>query len=185
MRIGIYGGSFNPIHRGHTRLAESLVQQGLVDEVWLMVSPLNPLKQGERGEIASFCHRLRMAELATEGVRGVRASDFEGRLPVPSYTIHTLEALERAYPGQEFTLVVGADNWLRFDHWYKSDEIRRRYPILVYRRPGYQVDVETVNTPLFDISSTQLRQAIRNGGDTGEWLNPRVAEYIANHNLYT
>ena len=84
MRIGIYGGSFNPIHRGHTELAASIVAQGLVDELWLMVSPLNPLKSGEVSDIAEYGHRLRMAELATEDVVGVRVSDFERSLPLPS-----------------------------------------------------------------------------------------------------
>ncbi|MBQ9640421.1 MAG: nicotinate (nicotinamide) nucleotide adenylyltransferase [Bacteroidaceae bacterium] len=184
MKIGIYGGSYNPIHRGHTELARLLVEQGLVDEVWLLVSPLNPLKQGETAEIAPYEHRLRMAELATEGMRGVRVSDFEGHLPVPSYMVHTLAELRRAYPEHEFTLVVGADNWLRFDRWYKSDEIRAQYPILVYRRPGYEVDVKTVDAPLFDISSTQLREAIRRGENTDEWLDGRVREYIREHGLY-
>lgn len=184
MKIGIYGGSYNPIHKGHTELARLLVEQGLVDEVWLLVSPLNPLKQDESREIAPYEHRLRMAELATEGLKGVRVSDFESRLPIPSYTVHTLAAMERAYPEHQFTLVIGADNWLRFDRWYKSEEIRARYPILVYRRPGYDIDVETVDAPLYDISSTQLREAIRRGENTDEWLDEHVKKYILEHGLY-
>lgn len=184
MRIGIYGGSYNPIHRGHTELAQALVRQGLVDEVWLLVSPLNPLKQTESSEIAPYEHRLRMAELATEGMRGIRVSDFESHLPIPSYMVHTLAELCRTYPEHQFTLVIGADNWLRFSRWYKSDEIRRHYPILVYRRPGYDVDVETVDAPLYDISSTQLREAIQSGADTSEWIDKRVRSYIEAHRLY-
>lgn len=184
MRIGIYGGSYNPIHTGHTQLAQSLVQQGLVDEVWLLVSPLNPLKQDESKEIAPYHHRLRMAELATEGMQGIRVSDFESRLPLPSYMVHTLAALEKAYPEDRFTLVIGADNWQRFGHWYKSEEIRARYPILVYQRPGYELDTATVSTPLYDISSTQLREAIRHGKDTGRWIDDRVKAYIIQHKLY-
>ncbi|MBQ9362955.1 MAG: nicotinate (nicotinamide) nucleotide adenylyltransferase [Bacteroidaceae bacterium] len=184
MKIGIYGGSYNPIHRGHTELARLLVEQGLVDEVWLLVSPLNPLKQDETREIAPYEHRLRMAELATEGMAGVRVSDFESHLPIPSYMVHTLAELCRAYPEDVFTLVIGADNWLRFDRWYKSKEIRRKYPILVYRRPGYEVDVETVDAPLYDISSTQIREAIRRGEDTSGWLDERVRQYILTHRLY-
>lgn len=185
MRIGIYGGSYNPIHRGHTELAQALVRQQLVDEVWLLVSPLNPLKQEDTSEIAPYAHRLRMAEIATEGIPGVRVSDFESHLPIPSYTVHTLAELEKAYPQHQFTLVIGADNWQRFGHWYQSDVIRARYPILVYRRPGYDVDVEAVDTPLYDISSTQLREAIRNGGDTSQWLDGRVRAYIDEHGLYS
>ena len=110
MRIGIYGGSFNPIHKGHTQLAASIVAQGLVDELWLMVSPLNPLKSGEVSDIAEYEHRLRMAELATQRIDGVKVSDFERSLPLPSYTITTLGELQKAYPEHEFALVIGADN---------------------------------------------------------------------------
>ena len=109
MRIGIYGGSFNPIHKGHTELAASIVQQGLVDELWLLVSPLNPLKQGETSDIAEYEHRLSMARLATEDIEGVKVSDFEKNLPLPSYTITTLGELHKAYPEHEFVLVIGAE----------------------------------------------------------------------------
>ena len=85
MKIGIYGGSFNPIHRGHTSLAKAILAKGLVDELWLMVSPLNPLKCGREGEMADYEHRVRMAEIAAGGVEGLRVSDFESRMPVPSY----------------------------------------------------------------------------------------------------
>ena len=84
MRIGIYGGSFNPIHKGHTHLAASIVAQGMADELWLLVSPLNPLKQDATSDIAEYEHRLKMAELATEGIEGVKVSDFERHLPLPS-----------------------------------------------------------------------------------------------------
>ena len=185
MKIGIYGGSYNPVHRGHTQLARALVEQGLVDEVWLMVSPLNPLKEANRSEYASYDDRLRMAQLATADLDGVVVSDFERTLPLPSYTITTLHALEQTYPQHQFVLVVGADNWQHFDRWYQSAEIRRRYPILVYKRPGYEVtDTDTIDTPLYDISSTQLRAAIRRGEDTGDWLHPLVLQYIKENHLY-
>lgn len=184
MLIGIYGGSYNPIHRGHTELAKTLVSQGLVDELWLMVSPLNPLKESDRSEYAAYDDRLRMAELATEDIHGVKVSDFERTLPLPSYTITTLKALEKAYPQHTFALVIGADNWQRFDRWYKADEIRKNYEILIYKRPGYDIDVPTVDTPLYDISSTELRQALRTGLDTSEWLDERVRQYIEEKGLY-
>ena len=192
MRIGIYGGSFNPIHRGHTELAASIVRQGLVDELWLMVSPLNPLKSGEVSDIAEYEHRLTMAELATRGIEGVRVSDFECRLPLPSYTITTLGELQKAYPDHEFTLVIGADNWERFPCWYHADEIITRFPILIYRRPGCPMDeaslphtVRVVETPLFDISSTQIRQSVQRGRMMRRWLSPKVAQYIKKNHLYT
>ena len=191
MKIGIYGGSFNPVHRGHVELAASIVKQGLVDELWLLVSPLNPLKQGAESDIAEYEHRLNMARLATEGVDGVKLSDFERHLPVPSYTITTLGELHKAYPESEFVLVIGADNWERFPRWYHAQEIIDQYSILVYRRPGCEMDeshlpasVKVVETPLYDISSTQIREAVEKGRMPLKWVNRKVAAYIREHHLY-
>lgn len=191
MRIGIYGGSFNPIHKGHTQLAASIVEQGLVDELWLLVSPLNPLKSGEVSDIAEYEHRLKMAELATEGIQGVKVSDFERHLPLPSYTVKTLAALREAYPKHEFVLVIGADNWERFPRWYRADEIIEKYQILVYRRPGCEMDetvlpssVQVVETPLYDVSSTEIRASVKKGRMMRRWLDSRVARYIKEKGLY-
>ena len=191
MRIGIYGGSFNPIHKGHTQLAASIVSQGKVDELWLLVSPLNPLKSGEVSDIAEYEHRLKMAELATEGIKGVRVSDFERHLPLPSYTVTTLGELHKAYPEHEFVLVIGADNWERFPRWYHADEIIANYSILIYRRPGCELDentlpasVQVVETPLYDVSSTQIRESVKKGRMMRRWLDARVARYIKKHQLY-
>jgi nicotinate-nucleotide adenylyltransferase len=191
VKIGIYGGSFNPIHIGHTSLAQSLVNQGLVDEVWLLVSPLNPLK-ASGSDIADYSHRLRMAELACREHDGLRVSDFESRLPVPSYTVVTLNALSDAYPQHDFSLVIGADNWQSFDKWYKHDEILENFSLLVYNRPGVTLtgasslprNVQIVDTPLYDISSTEIRKSIRHGKCLTQWLSPEVADYIGANGLY-
>ena len=192
MRIGIYGGSFNPIHRGHTELAASIVRQGLVDEVWLLVSPLNPLKQDATSDIAEYEHRLNMARLATEGIEGVKVSDFERHLPIPSYTITTLGELRNAYPEHEFVLVIGADNWERFPRWYHAQEIIDTYSILIYRRPGCEMDetllppsVQVVDTPLYDISSTEIRESVKKGRMPLKWVDRKVATYIRVHHLYS
>ena len=192
MRIGIYGGSFNPIHKGHTELAASIVQQGLVDELWLLVSPLNPLKQGETSDIAEYEHRLSMARLATEDIEGVKVSDFEKNLPLPSYTITTLGELHKAYPEHEFLLVIGADNWERFPRWYHAQEIIDTYSILIYRRPGCEMDetllplsVQVVDTPLYDISSTEIRESVKKGRMPLKWVDRKVATYIRVHHLYS
>ena len=192
MRIGIYGGSFNPIHKGHIELAASIVQQGLVDELWLLVSPLNPLKQGETSDIAEYEHRLSMARLATEDIEGVKVSDFEKNLPLPSYTITTLGELHKAYPEHEFVLVIGADNWERFPRWYHAQEIIDTYSILIYRRPGCEMDetllplsVQVVDTPLYDISSTEIRESVKKGRMPLKWVDRKVATYIRVHHLYS
>lgn len=191
MIIGIYGGSFNPIHRGHTQLAAAIIGQNLVDELWLLVSPLNPLKESESESIAAYDHRLRMAQLATESMPRVRVSDFESRLPLPSYMVNTLAKLSEAYPQHTFKLVIGADNWRNFSRWYHYEEILAAYGILMYRRPGYDIEeaqlpssVSVVDTDLYDVSSTQIRQALQRGDSTAEWLDHKVSDYIREHRLY-
>lgn len=185
MNIGIYGGTFNPIHRGHTSLASSLVEQGLLDEVWLMVSPQNPLKGNDA---APYEDRFRMAQIAVKNVRGVVPSDFEHHLPIPSYTITTLTELSQTYPQHRFHLIIGADNWQNFNRWYRSEDILKTYPIVVYRRPGYEFDDEKLKeypnvivaeTPLFDVSSTEIRahKKLR-------MVHPLVLRYIKENHLY-
>lgn len=190
MRIGIFGGSFNPIHTGHTRLGQWLVRKNYVDELWFMVSPLNPLKQ-DSTELLPDELRLQLARLAVEGKTGLRVSDFEMHLPRPSYMVHTLAQLRQAYPQHEFLLIIGADNWLRFNQWRNSEEIMLHHRLLVYPRPGYALDtasmpqgVSLVATPLFDISSTQIRQAIANGHYHGRGLSPKVWKSIKQNRYY-
>ena len=190
MRIGVFGGSFNPIHIGHEALARELCQSGLVDELWMLVSPLNPLKQGS-SDIADFEARLEMARLAFKDVPCIKVSDFEAHLPIPSYTYTTLHALSEAYPNDEFHLVIGADNWLQFGKWYRGDDIIKEFHILMYARPGSELDVESlpssvtlVNTHLYDISSTLIRQRAANGLSLSGWVSPEVEQYIEEHKLY-
>ena len=191
MRIGLYGGSFNPIHKGHTHLAQALVSQGIVDELWLLVSPLNPLKQSASSDIAEYKHRLNMASLAVEGLDGVKVSDFESHLPIPSYTINTLHALSQAYPQHNFSLVIGADNWERFPRWYHAEEIIHTYNIYIYRRPNCPIDettlpltVKVIDTPLYDISSTQIREAVQKGKSIASLVDSKVELYIKENRLY-
>jgi nicotinate-nucleotide adenylyltransferase len=162
--IGIFGGSFNPIHCGHIALAEIILRQKALDEVWLMVSPQNPLKQ--QADLLADKTRLLLARKALEGVHGIKASDFEFSLPRPSYTWHTLEALRTAYPDDKFALIIGGDNWDRFDQWYRAKEIKEQYPIIVYPRKGEANSTSNEgesSLPLFDISSTDIRNRVHRG----------------------
>ncbi len=141
MKIGIFGGTFNPIHLGHTALASYICNLGLVDEVWLMVSPQNPFKRDH--QLLDEAIRLRLATLAVQDFPRLRASDFEFHLPRPSYTYVTLRELSRAYPDDAFSLIIGADNWDAFPKWRNADDILAHYPIIVYPR-------ETVNDNVND-----------------------------------
>lgn len=175
IRTGIFGGSFNPIHNGHIILARQLKERAGLDEVWLMVSPQNPLKQ-HAGLLADEA-RMEMARKAVEGEAGIVASDYEMQLPRPSYTWNTLQALSRDYPDREFVLMIGGDNWELFDRWYRAEDIRRHYEIVVYTR--------TSGDPGFiDISSTEIRRRIREGLSIGELVPAAVADIIKEKGYY-
>lgn len=166
-RIGIFGGSFNPIHVGHITLAHQLRKQAGLDEVWLMVSPQNPLKQGSN-DLLDDRLRYQLARLALHGEEGIRASDYELHLPRPSYTWNTLEHLRKDFPTRTFILLIGGDNWAHFHRWYRADDIMREYQIVVYPRRGseYQPaslpeNVTIAENALIDISSTDIREHVR------------------------
>lgn len=189
IKTGIFGGTFNPPHIAHLALANYLCEYGGLDEVWLVVSPQNPFKQ--HVELLDDRLRLQMVQAALEGYPRLRASDVEFRLPRPSYMIHTLTELEASCPDREFTLVIGADNWLAFDRWQSADEILRRFPVVVYPRPGYEIDpsglpagVRLVPTPLLEVSSTFIRRAIGEGKDVRYFLHPAVCRFIEERGLY-
>lgn len=172
IRTGIYGGSFNPIHNGHIAIAKAMLERGGLDEVWLMVSPQNPLKQASG--LLDDELRLDMTRRAVENIPGVAASDYEFRLPRPSYMWNTLQHLSDEYPDREFTLLIGADNWLVFDRWHRAADIIAHYPICIYPRRDYDIDAATlpatvrlVDTGLHDVSSTMVRDRIRRGEDIG------------------
>lgn len=187
IRTIIFGGSFDPIHLGHTALAAEALRQNLADEVWFMVSPLNPHKQGQ--QLTPEEKRLAMVQLAIEDEPRFKASDFEFTLPRPSYTLHTLQALEAAYPERTFVLLIGADNWEKFDRWYRGDLILERYPIIVYPRGNEQQPllpqgVEWLSSRLYDISSTQIREMVLSDVDIRGVVSQKVAEYIKMNRLY-
>lgn len=187
IRTVIFGGSFDPIHTGHLSLATEVCRVGLADEVWFMVSPQNPHKQ--QCDLSDENIRLQMVQLAIEGREKLVASDFEFTLPRPSYTINTLSALEDAYPDREFILLVGADNWEKFDKWYRHDEILSRYRIIVYPRDNSEVPVVPegvvwLPAELHDISSTQIRQLVKSDCSISGMVVPAVEEFIKEKNLY-
>lgn len=186
--IGLLGGSFNPVHCGHMMLAAYLTQWDIVDRVWLMLSPRNPLKN-PLGLIPDT-RRLAMLSIATRGVERVDTCDIELSMPLPSYTINTLDLLASRYPGRRFKLVIGSDNWQVFDQWRDWQRILNEYGVIVYPRPGYPVEnhvdgMETIAPITVNLSSTQVRDAIARGRDMSCFLPPGVYKYIVDNKLYT
>lgn len=156
IKTGLFGGSFNPIHNGHIALAKYLQQKAGLSEVWLMVSPQNPLKQ--QADLLDDDQRMALTQTAIQGIEGIKASDYEMRLPRPSYTWNTLQALSHDYPDREFVLLIGGDNWAHFERWYHWKDILRHYRIVIYPRNN---TAGTVDAPLLDISSTDIRRRVR------------------------
>ena len=189
-RIGIYSGSFNPIHLGHTKLAEYLIDNKLVDEVWFVVSPCNPLKK--QSELLDEYIRLDMLILAIVKHPNFKASDVEFCMPIPSYSIDTLKYLSIQFADCQFSLIIGSDNALVFDQWKAYTQLLKHYPILVYPRTGYDFDLvadkypemKLLDSPLYDISSTQIRNFIAQKKDVSQWLHPSVYQFIIENNFY-
>jgi nicotinate-nucleotide adenylyltransferase len=187
MKIGLYFGSFNPIHVGHLIIANVLYDRTDLDEVWFVVSPQNPFKK-QQSLIHEF-DRLRMVELAIGDHFHFRASDVEFRMPKPSYTIDTLTYLSDQYPQHQFCLFLGSDNLTHFQKWKNHQAILDNYEIFVYPRPGEakgfeHPKIKTIEAPLLDISATFIRKSIQEGYSVKYLLPDKVEEYILDKKLY-
>lgn len=191
MRIGIFGGSFDPIHIGHAIIAQHVISCGAVDRLWFMVSPLNPLKVGKERQVADT-DRLRMVEMVSRPMEGVETSAFEFTMPKPSYTIDTLNALQAKFPDDEFYLLIGGDNWQVFDKWRNSEEILSKYHLLIYPRLGYEVKipdklkerVQLIDAPIIELSSTEIRERLAKGQSVRYYVPDEVLKYIERKQLY-
>lgn len=183
-RIGFFGGSYNPVHLGHVKLAEAIARSGVVDEVWLSLSPLNPFKEGRREELVADSDRLAMLRLAVKGIPGLRVTDVELSMPRPSYTIDTLSELQRRHPDYTFRIIIGSDNLEGLPRWKESELLVARYPPIVYPRPGYPAAQAMDGLPVYDISSTQIRESFEKGVPATHFLAPDVVDYIKEHHLY-
>lgn len=168
MNIGIFGGSFNPIHNGHIALAKAFLRQKRLDEVWLMVSPQNPLKRNNA--LLDDKMRLRMVKKALGNLPKIIACNYEFQLPKPSYTWNTLQRLFEDFPNHHFSLLIGGDNWKAFNKWYRHEDILANYSITIYPRKGDEIDknklpsnVSLLNSQLINISSTEIRERIKMG----------------------
>lgn len=189
----LYFGSFNPVHRGHIALAEWIVEQGLGDEVVLIVSPQNPHKQSD--ELAPEFSRYEMCQLACEASRypdRIKVSAVELTLERPSYTINTLRFLSEQFGSQmEFSVLIGADNLASFDKWREAEEILSSYNVMVYPRSGYELDkfadrvTFLAEAPLHDYAATDVRTALRTGLSVSDKVIPAVERYIVQNKLYT
>jgi nicotinate-nucleotide adenylyltransferase len=186
--VGLFFGSFNPIHIGHLALANYMLAYTDLKEIWFVVSPHNPLK--EKKTLLEDRQRLHMVSLAVEGFPKMKASDIEFKLPQPSYTVNTLVHLKEKYPKKEFALIMGADTLATLPKWKNVEHILE-HKIFVYPRPNADggiyknhVSVNMTDAPLMDISSTFIREGIKNKKRLDFFLHPKVAEYIEEMGFY-
>ena len=189
MKTGLFFGSFNPIHTGHLIIANYMANYTDLAEVWMIVSPHNPLK--DKRALTKMYDRLEMAKLATENTENIKVSDIEFSLPQPSYTVDTLTHLHERYPEKEFVLIMGADNLASLKKWKNYEILLRDYKILVYPRPGVDTkewqnhsSIIFTNTPLMEISSTFIRKAIKEKKNVQFFLAEKVIDFIEGKGMY-
>ena len=188
MKIGLLFGSFNPIHNGHISIARYFLEHTALETIWFIVSPQNPFKKED--ELLSAEQRLGLLKKALENETGMQASDAEINMPVPSFTIYTLNYLAKEYPGNEFSIIMGTDNFTQFHKWKDHIEIVNRFKIYVYPRKGNSggefqnhPNVQMIHSPLLDISAGMIREIIKKG-ETNPWIPEKVFREIQEKGYY-
>lgn len=188
-KTGLLFGSFNPIHNGHLILASYMREFTDLDEVWLVVSPQNPLKN--KNKLLADHHRMALVRLALEDHQHLKASDIEFKMPKPSFTIDTLTWLDEKYPEREFILICGTDIFPSFHKWKNFEEILNQYQLYVYPRPGYKLGkydghakVKVFDAPLMEISASFIREGIKTKKNMSFWMPEKVYEYIQEMHFY-
>jgi nicotinate-nucleotide adenylyltransferase len=188
-KTGLFFGSFNPIHIGHTAIANYMVEYGPVQQIWFVVTPHNPLKK--RSNLLDDYQRLEMANRAIGNDHRFLASDIEFRLPQPNYTIDTLTYMKEKHPQRDFYLIMGADNYVTFKKWKNWEILAKDFKFLVYPRPGFDhtsiefgKNFHFIDAPVIEISSTFIRKAISEGKDVRYFLSPEVNRYIDEMGFY-
>ena len=188
MKVGLYFGSFNPIHNGHLIIAKYIINYYNIDSVWLVVSPQNPFKKSET--LLNERHRINLVDIALEGEYKIKASSIECKLPKPSYTVNTLKYLEEEYPENEYIIIMGSDGFSNLKQWKNYEYIINNYTIYIYKRDGYEINnilnakIEIIDAPLLLISSTYIRKLIKEKKDIRYLVPDVVREEIENKGYY-
>ena len=188
MKIGLYFGTFDPIHLGHISIANFLINNKLLNEVWLIVTPQNPEKN--INELTDFTHRFEMVRIQIKDNNNLKASDIELKLERPNYTINSLNHISNKFPNDIFSVIIGQDNLINFKKWKDYQEILNCYKIYVYPRANKSVsiikhhNIQIIKAPLVEINSTNIRKLIKERGNIIKFISNNVYEYITKHNLY-
>jgi len=188
MKIGLYFGSFNPIHIGHLIIANQVLNETDIEKIWFVVSPQNPFKESKT--LLNEFDRLHMVRLATQDDNRIKCSDIEFNLPKPSYTSNTLTFLSEKYPEHAFALIMGSDSYQNLDKWKNYESIINNYPVYIYKREGSEIrkdcTIESfiLNAPLIEISASQIRENIKAGKSIRYLVPEIVREEIETRKFY-
>lgn len=188
MNIGLFFGSFNPVHHGHLIIAEHFLNETDLQEIWFVVSPHNPFKNSNT--LLNEYHRIDLVIKAIEGENRLKASSVEFNLPKPSYTVNTLAYLSEKYPKHRFSIIMGSDGFQNLPQWKNAEVIIQNYPIYIYRRPGFDIPEDTearitvLDAPLLQISSTHIRELIASGKSIRYLVPDQVKEEIEKTGYY-
>ncbi len=188
MKIGLYFGSFNPVHVGHLIIANHILNETDIEKVWFVVSPQNPFKT--ESTLLNEFHRLHLVRLATEDDTRIKASDIEFGLPKPSYTTATLTYLAEKHPEHEFCIIMGSDSFQNLHKWKNYEVIVKNYPVYVYTRPGFEAInnigamLNVLDAPLLQLSATLIRKYIKEGKSARYMIPEKVLEEIEKGGYY-
>lgn len=190
MKVGLFFGSFNPVHIGHMLIADYLVHNSDIEQIWMIVSPQNPLKT--KKSLAKDYDRLHLVQLATEDNPQIKASDIEFGLPKPSYTVDTMAYITEKYPQHRFSLIMGGDSLASLHKWKNYEVLLAKYNIIVYQRPNYDLGdlathehVTILECPQFDISATYVRERLKNKKSIRYLVPDAVHKYLEEYPIYS
>lgn len=188
MNIGLYFGSFNPVHIGHLIIANHVINNTELQQVWFVVSPQNPLKPSS--SLLNEYHRFYLIQSAIEGENNLKASNIEFRLPRPSYTVDTLTYLKEKYPQHQYAIIMGSDSFCNLLKWKNYEVIINNYPVYIYERPGFAIEntlkanIHILQAPLIQLSSTHIRELIKKGKSIRYIVPDIVKDIIEKNNYY-
>jgi nicotinate-nucleotide adenylyltransferase len=188
MKIGLYFGSFNPVHVAHLIIANHILNETDIEKIWFIISPQNPFKI--ESNLLNEYHRLHLVRLATEDDNRIKPSDIEFTLPKPSYTINTLVYLEEKFPEHEFAIIMGSDSFQNLYKWKNYETIVKNYAIYIYIRPGFEMrnhlnaKLNIIDAPLLQLSATQIRKYIKEGKSIRYMVPDKVLEEIERGGYY-
>ena len=189
MKIGLFFGSFNPIHNGHLIIANHILNETALEKIWLIISPQNPFKQSS--SLLNTYDRLHLVNRAVENDNRIKGSDIEFHLPKPSYTSATLAYLNEKYPRYEFSIIIGSDSFQNFSKWKNYEIIIHNYELIIYKRPGFEIinnigaKVLIMNAPLLEISATYIRELVKENKSIKYLVPESIEQEVQNNRFYT